>query len=154
MLVTARPVGVLVSTPSRRDLTYTPRVVSSCKAVATSRTDRPSRSTAATTRWSPSRSQPMHSVQPGRLLPARPDAVSVNIRSGTTPAAAMRSCCWSTDCCPVDTRRYTAILITTYNNRCPTIHPVSDRHPWGGLVRLSACETMHRRRMSPCLTRT
>jgi len=29
MLVTARPVGVLVSTPSRRDRTWTPRLVSS-----------------------------------------------------------------------------------------------------------------------------
>ena len=37
MLVTARPVGVLVSTPSRRDRTWTPRLVSSARAVATSR---------------------------------------------------------------------------------------------------------------------
>jgi hypothetical protein len=28
----------------------------------------------------------MHSVQPGRLLPARPEAVSVNTRSGMMPA--------------------------------------------------------------------
>jgi hypothetical protein len=35
MLVTARPVGVLVSTPSRRDRTWTPRMVSSWRAVAT-----------------------------------------------------------------------------------------------------------------------
>src|ERR1700745_1490339 len=39
MLVTARPVGVLVSTPSRRDRTWTPRLVSSWRAVATSRTE-------------------------------------------------------------------------------------------------------------------
>ena len=50
MLVTARPVGVLVSTPSRSDRTWTPRLVSSWRAVATSRTERPSRSTATTTR--------------------------------------------------------------------------------------------------------
>ena len=101
----ARPVGVLVSTPSRSDRTWTPRLVSSWRAVATSRTERPSRSTATTTRWSPSRSQPMHSAQPGRMLPARPEAVSVKTRSGVTPAAAIASCCWSMDCCPVDTRR-------------------------------------------------
>ena len=35
----------------------------------------------------------MHSVQPGRLLPARPEAVSVKTRSGVMPAAAMASCC-------------------------------------------------------------
>ena len=47
----------------------------------------------------------MHSAQPGRMLPARPEAVSVKTRSGVTPAAAIASCCWSMDCCPVDTRR-------------------------------------------------
>lgn len=37
------------------------------------------------------------------------------------------------DCCPVETRRYTAILIAIHNRCCPTIHPVSDRHPWDGV---------------------
>src|ERR1700742_4317718 len=53
MLVTARPVGVLASTPSRGDRTWTPRLVTSSRTVAPPRTDRPSRSTATTTRWSP-----------------------------------------------------------------------------------------------------
>jgi hypothetical protein len=34
----------------------------------------------------------LHSVQPGRLLPARPDAVSGKTRSGVMPAAAIASC--------------------------------------------------------------
>ena len=38
--------------------------------------------------------EPAHALGPaGRLLPARPEAVSVNTRSGMTPAAAMTSCC-------------------------------------------------------------
>lgn len=78
----------------------------------------------------------MHSVQAGRLLPARPDAVSVNTRSGVMPAAAMTSCCWSTDCCPVDTRRYAAVLMVVCNHRRPTFHPVSDRGELG-----LACDT-------------
>src|SRR6516162_1482769 len=78
----------------------------------------------------------MHSVQPGRLLPARPEAVSVKTRSGVMPAAAMASCCWSMDCCPVDTRRYAAVLMVMCNNCSPTIHPVSDPGKLG-----LACDT-------------
>src|SRR5712672_3100920 len=78
----------------------------------------------------------MHSVQPGRLLPARPEAVSVKTRSGVMPAAAMASCCWSMDCCPVDTLRYAAVVILLWNHRGPTIHPVSDPRELG-----LACDT-------------
>ena len=78
----------------------------------------------------------MHSAQPGRLLPARPDAVSVKTRSGVMPAAAMASCCGSMDCCPVDTLRYAAVVILLRNHRDPTIHPVSDPRELG-----LACDT-------------
>jgi hypothetical protein len=78
----------------------------------------------------------MHSAQPGRLLPARPEAVSVKTRSGVMPAATIASCCWSMDCCPVDTRRYAAVLIAIQNRSAPTIHPVSDLRKAG-----LACDT-------------
>jgi hypothetical protein len=59
------------------------------------------------------------------------------VRAATQgPAAAMASCCWSTDCCPVDTRRYAAVLMVVCNDRRPTIHPVSDREELG-----LACDT-------------
>jgi hypothetical protein len=47
----------------------------------------------------------------------------------------MASCCWSTDCCPVETRRY-AVLILISNNCGLTIHPVSDHEELG-----LACDT-------------
>jgi len=43
----------------------------------------------------------------------------------------MASCCWSTDCCPVETRRYAAVLMLISNNRGLTIHPVSDHEELG-----------------------
>ena len=48
----------------------------------------------------------------------------------------MASCCWSTDCCPVETRRYAAVLMLISNNRGLTIHPVSDHEELG-----LACDT-------------
>src|SRR5271166_4418819 len=82
--------------------------------------------------------KPAHALRPARSVTTRASrgGVGEDPIGCMVPAAAIASCCWSMDCCPVDTRRYAAVLILLRNHRGPTIHPVSDSRELG-----LACDT-------------
>ena len=50
--------------------------------------------------------KPAHAFRPtGSVATCASGRGVAEARSGMMPAAVMASCCWLTDCCPVETRR-------------------------------------------------